>query len=262
MPVAPGVQPDQDGVTAATAGGTAAVSVDPAEGLTVAGPGGAEIGLAVAGQTESTGVVDSGNVVFTDTAPSTSIVARPISRGAQALIVIDGADAPAEFVFPVEVAGAAVQLRRLPDGEVAVVRAGQPTPVATIAPAWATDARGRQVPTHFELRGSSLVQVVEHRGASYPVVADPKYTWGYVSGTTFYNRKETRSLKTRSYAYVVAAGICAALGTASAGTACVAAGAFAAQWNYVAGNAYGDGKCVKIKVPTFWAYAYSGGYCK
>lgn len=44
-----------------------------------------------------------------------------------------------------------------------------------IAAPWARDATGRAVPTRYEIRGSTLVQVVEHRGGnvSYPVVADP-----------------------------------------------------------------------------------------
>ena len=51
-------------------------------------------------------------------------------------------------------------------------------------------------------------------------------------------------------------------GAQTAGAACGVAGAVVAQWNYVASNAYADGKCVKIKLPIMWAYAYSGGYCK
>lgn len=44
-----------------------------------------------------------------------------------------------------------------------------------IAPAWARDAAGRKIPTHFEVNGTTVSQVVEHRGVgvSYPVVADP-----------------------------------------------------------------------------------------
>jgi hypothetical protein len=47
--------------------------------------------------------------------------------------------------------------------------------IAGVAPAWALDATGKKVPTHFEVQGSTLVQVVDHRAAgySYPIVADP-----------------------------------------------------------------------------------------
>lgn len=89
-----------------------------------------------------------------------------------------------------------------------------------------------------------------------------KYTWGWVTGTVYYNRLETRKLKTVSFLVLAAAGICAFFGSYTLGAACVIAGAVLAQWQYVAGNAYGNGGCVKIRVPYFWAYRYTGGYCK
>ncbi|MDZ5144866.1 hypothetical protein [Microbacterium testaceum] len=44
-----------------------------------------------------------------------------------------------------------------------------------VAPAWAVDAEGRAVPTHYEIDGSTLRQVVDHSSSSfaYPIVADP-----------------------------------------------------------------------------------------
>ena len=127
---------------------------------------------------------------------------------------------------------------------------------------WARDAEGRDIATSYAVDGTTIVQHLEvPADAVYPLEADPKHTWGWVTGTAYYNRPETRSLKTRSYAYVVAAGLCAAFGTQTAGAACAIGAAVALQWTFVANNAYGDGKCVKIKVPTFWASAYSGGYC-
>ena len=83
-----------------------------------------------------------------------------------------------------------------------------------------------------------------------------------MTGTVYYNRAETRSLKTASAAAAAAAGICAFFGAETLGAACVAAGVFYGQWLYVASNAYSDGNCIQIKVPTMWASAYSGGYCK
>ena len=250
-----------DGASAEFGGGVIEVSTDPDDGISVINPTGTDISLGVPGDATD-GVVTAGNVVYPDVAPEASVVARPTHGGAQALVVIEGDEAPTEYAFPVEVDGDDTQLRQRDDGTIEILGAHGITPAATIAPPWATDANGKSVPTRYEVRGSSVVQVVDHEGAAYPVVADPKYSWGYVTGTAYYNRAETRSLKTRSYAYVVAAGLCAAFGGATAGAACAVGAAVAAQWNYVASNAYGDGKCVKIKVPTMWAYAYSGGNCR
>lgn len=56
-----------------------------------------------------------------------------------------------------------------------------------LAPAWAKDAEGREVPTRYELQGSSVTQVVEHdANFTYPVVADPWLgvnLFSYVSST-------------------------------------------------------------------------------
>lgn len=253
---------DADGTTAAVGSGIIEVSTDPSDGLTATGPQGVDITVGIPGRTTDEGVVAGGNIVYTDVAADTAVVARPATLGAQALIVIDGADAPTRYAFPVETDGAPSELRSTADGTIEVYRHGASAPSSTVAPAWAVDADGQPVPTHFEIQGSSLVQVVEHQSAAYPVVADPQYTWGIATGTTYYNRAETRSLKTRSYGYVVAAGLCAVFGSQTAGVACGVGAALVAQWNYVASNAYGDGKCVKVKLPIMWAYAYDGGYCK
>lgn len=42
-----------------------------------------------------------------------------------------------------------------------------------IAAPWAVDSGGRSVATRFEIRDSTLIQHVDHRGARYPVIADP-----------------------------------------------------------------------------------------
>jgi hypothetical protein len=143
------------------------------------------------------------------------------------------------------------------------MRRGVATGIGHIDAPWARDASGHAVVTHYSLDGGDLVQRIRFSNDTvFPVVADPKYTWGIATGTVYYDRGETRSLKTQAYAETVAAGICAFFGPETAGAACVLSGAVMLQWSYVAGNAYGDGKCVKIKAPTFWAYAYSGGYCR
>ena len=52
--------------------------------------------------------------------------------------------------------------------------------------------------------------LVDHRGAAYPVVADPKFTWGIFSGTLYFTRGETRRATHVSGLLSVVAGACAA----------------------------------------------------
>ena len=100
------------------------------------------------------------------------------------------------------------------------------------------------------------------RLAPAPPALAMHYTWGYGTGTVYFNREATRDMKTQAAAETAAAGICAFLGGETLGAACVISGAVVFQWQYVAGNAYGDGKCLKIKLPKFWASEYTNSYCK
>ncbi|MFT4123896.1 MAG: hypothetical protein QM635_08695 [Microbacteriaceae bacterium] len=51
-------------------------------------------------------------------------------------------------------------------------------PIATINKAWAVDATGAQVPTHYEIEGTTLTQVVvAGSSARYPITADPSVVW-------------------------------------------------------------------------------------
>lgn len=46
--------------------------------------------------------------------------------------------------------------------------------IETIDPAWAYDANNNAVPTHYEVRGSELVQIVDFdENSAFPIVADP-----------------------------------------------------------------------------------------
>lgn len=47
--------------------------------------------------------------------------------------------------------------------------------IGGVAPAWAVDAGGTVVPTHYEVEGAKLTQVIDHSKGDfrYPIVADP-----------------------------------------------------------------------------------------
>lgn len=92
--------------------------------------------------------------------------------GVQMLTTIASADAPEYLEYRVAL-GAGETMRSTEDG--AVVVAADGTVVAVVARAWALDAEGDPVATHYEVDGSTLIQFVDHRaaGVAYPVVADP-----------------------------------------------------------------------------------------
>lgn len=201
-------------------------------------------------------------MVYQGAAPETALVARPTDEGVQALVVIEGAEAPTEYRFPIEVGpGGEAELTATVGGAIEVRRPGTAAPVALVLPAWATDADGRPVPTHFEIEGDTLVQVVDHAGAAYPVVADPN-TCGTVTCTYYFNKGTTRDLAS-------AASVGMLCGVAlkyvpPAGIGCAVA---IVAVNVQANRAKSRGMCLKIKYTRFgatvwWPDIDSGKHCK
>ena len=97
----------------------------------------------------------------------------------RSLVVIGSCDAPKEYAFRFElkegqslVRGEEVSSDEAIPGHVYVMEGGEA--ICEIQPAWAKDADGRPVDTHYEIKGDDLVQVVSFdEKTSFPVVADP-----------------------------------------------------------------------------------------
>lgn len=91
----------------------------------------------------------------------------------QILTVIEGADAPGAYQYELSLPEATVIAL---DAEGFIhIKASDGSFLGGIAPAWATDSTGRAVPTHYEVSGTVITQVVDHAAGdfSYPIVADP-----------------------------------------------------------------------------------------
>jgi hypothetical protein len=87
------------------------------------------------------------------------------------------------------------------DGSYDVLDAdNRPTGGRILAP-WAVDAAGKALPTHFELTGQSLRQVVDTEGATFPVVMDPTVTagWWYVTPVYYIKYDWSGTWKLKSY---------------------------------------------------------------
>jgi hypothetical protein len=70
------------------------------------------------------------------------------------------------------------------DGGLAVVSGHRV--VGLIDAPWAVDARGRALATRYQVHGTTIVQDVDTRGASFPVVADPTIRTGFHIVPVFY----------------------------------------------------------------------------
>lgn len=107
-------------------------------------------------------------------APSTRIAAQALNGGMRALINITDASAPERYEFPF--GGQVASLTLKPDGTVDTLNAAGEV-IGTVDAPWARDANGAAVPTHYEVQGTTLVQVVNHRSGTYAygITADPAW---------------------------------------------------------------------------------------
>ena len=116
--------------------------------------------------------VESGGIYSYDNKNGSVSVPVVLDDGSvQVNTVIDSPTAPLEYSYGVESDsfGSIVAT-----GSSLLILDDQGDYLAGVAPAWARDASGRDVPTRYEIDGSRFVQVVEHSSEyDYPIVADP-----------------------------------------------------------------------------------------
>jgi len=163
--------------------------------------------------------------------------------------VIENADAPSEYRFDVTASGSPAGLT-LHEGAV-LVRDSQGVQVNAILPAWAVDANGTQVPTHYEIEGSTLVQVVDHVGSAYPVVADPAAACDSLSCTMFFSKSETLTASESGAAATAVVCGGAALINPPAGFGC---GVYGTVVTITATQAKNSGQCVAFRTSNFGLY--------
>ncbi|GJF34742.1 hypothetical protein KNE206_74420 [Kitasatospora sp. NE20-6] len=229
-----------------------------------------------------TGTTTAGTTVYSGTRPGYSAAVQATDDGGfRALVHIDNVSAPTAYDFPVTLP-AGTRLSLDDDGSVGIVKErtdsdgnSYTVQVAQIDKPWAKDAAGVSWPASFRLNGNTvtlttdLTPVTNASGLTvsptFPVVADPKYSWGWITGTIYYNRAETNKWRYSGTAITLAWTALAAI-TAEFGPVGWALGAGGVvAWSYyvtgVARTAYGDGECLKIK-SYLAAGHYRGGYCR
>ena len=158
--------------------------------------------------------VDGPTALYEGAEEGISVALQPAAGGLRALVHIDSAQAPERYEF--EMGGDVATLELMPDGSVVALNADDE--VLAVAPEpWALDANGVSVPTHYEISGTTLTQIVEHKDGnfSYGIVADPwwnpfSWPWGKwvkASGKVIKKAGSMRKvyLKGGPYAYVGAA---------------------------------------------------------
>ncbi|MFI5974866.1 hypothetical protein [Streptomyces sp. NPDC051452] len=194
------------------------------------------------------------NIFAGNDASVTAAAQATTDGGFRALFTLNDANAPRQQSFRLALPTGAT-VRQTAEGGLIVFNADG-TIIGGLETPWAKDANGNAVPTTYTVDGDTVTQTVTpNADTAFPVVADPKWTWGIISGTVYFNKKETSHLAAN-------AGFVAVVFAAAPPPFDAYGILNAANISRVAWNAGSDHKCVEVKVPTFLPYEYSGGYCK
>jgi hypothetical protein len=151
------------------------VPTDPADPVSLESSTGTSIkvSLPFAGGAADAKPVVSGVVAYDNDNGSTTVPVVKNDGSIQILTVINDSEAPTAYTYNIELAPSS-SLTPESDGSVSVL-GPDGSRIGAFAPAWAKDANGTAVRTHYEVTGTTLVQIVEHSrpGIAYPVTADP-----------------------------------------------------------------------------------------
>lgn len=147
--------------------------------------GSVSVTLPFATQALAARLITDGAVIYDNKNSSVSSVVARNDGSVQFASILQNSDAPTDYSYEFGLPkGSRVVLSE--NGTVAILGANG-NYLGGIARAWATDSRGASVPTHFEVAGKRLIQVVDHKRLpySYPIVADPWLGFDMIGSTTW-----------------------------------------------------------------------------
>lgn len=168
--VALSYKPDSAVVAEATINASeVSIPLNPADGVTY---GDITIGLPTSSAAEDAQSVQPGVVGYDDEQFSVAVALKS-SADLQFSTVVSDASAPTRFDYELTLPSGA-ELSLGANGSAWAIGADSEFLLGVESP-WAVDANGQEVPTHFEVHGHTLTQVVDHSSGSYayPIVADP-----------------------------------------------------------------------------------------
>lgn len=156
--------------------------------------GGQTVALDVASATTRTRVTEaSGATVVRDAIGDVDLKITTSNSGFAVAAELESVDSPHQLRFDVSIPeGAFLVLTE--EGSIDVVGKDGFT-LGTFVTPWAVDTNGSDVATSYSLDGKTIVQTVAPVAKElYPVTADPKFTWGWLTGTIYFNRSETADI--------------------------------------------------------------------
>lgn len=170
------VMPTAAGATALRVtgvGGTVTIPRDPSAKLNASGSGaGITVGLPFADHAGNAQPVAPGVVAYDNGNGSMTVPIAQNDGSVQINTILNNSSAPTRFHYPVTIPAGGGSLR--PDSGGVDILDASGTWIGGFAPAWAKDAKGMPVATHYETQGNMLTQIIDPTpNTAYPIVADP-----------------------------------------------------------------------------------------
>ena len=184
---------DEDKVLSMGAEGSDALSVpaDATDPIVMSRQDGSSVGVLLPGTPDNGKAVGGNMVLFEDVDKDTdALIQAQEDSGVRVLTVIKGSQAPTAFDYELKLDDG-YKLFPMHDGRVAIADTDGVVAAVIEAP-WAYDASGSAISASYTTSDNVLTLNVAHDGSTvYPVLADPVFTWGYLSGTVYFDRTET-----------------------------------------------------------------------
>lgn len=167
------------------------IPADPDEPITMMRQVGSSIGVVLPGNPENGKALGEDMVLYEEVNKDTDALLQPQKGGGvRVLTVIRSSQAPTNFDYELRL-DEGYELVPMYDRRIVIVDADG-FAVAVIEAPWAFDAQGDMVPASYIISDNVLTLKVDHGDSTvYPVLADPVFTWGYISGTAYFDRQET-----------------------------------------------------------------------
>ena len=244
--------PGSNAVVYVSDNGGVEIPDDPTIGVTLTGPDGASINIGVPGNPDDAAVSSNGTVTYGNAYRDTSVIVQPqIGGGARMITILGSIHERTNYDFVVTLA-AEQEINLSEGGGVSITDSMGEVDMA-IPPPWAYDASGSVVASDYSLEGTTLTLNI-HPGSSavYPIIADPVFTWGWVTGTVYFNKLETRMICTNTAQSLAWLGI-----TGFWYPILVALGWYLTIYSCIAGI---TDRCIKVKSYGS-VFIYAGTHC-
>ena len=144
----------------------------------------------------SKGVVSSdGSIIYPDNNEITDVAVQYFNDSARILTILNSFNSPTEYEYRVNLPVGG-KIEKIENGSVIIFNKKGDL-IGGFASPWAIDANGKSIPTHYEIQGNIVIQIVEHLSDNtvYPVVADPWLWKDLISSATWSSSESKWTLK-------------------------------------------------------------------